>query len=589
MYESKCTQKSQEQQLKDQESQYRELVESLNVGVFRILAEETRFLQANSAVAYIFGYDSLEELMQTSMCEHYQHPEQMDKELEQLRKDGQCKNLEVPMLKKDGTPIWVSFNATVKYEQYNIDQNSDINDVVSSSLCPNTSLDRTQRIKWIEGVIEDITERKEAENRLKRLNEAYERFVPHEFIKTLGKKSIEEVQLNDRIQKKMSILFSDIRLFSTLSETMTPEENFRFINSYISHMGPFVRQHHGFIDKFIGDSIMAIFGRDADDAVCAAIAMLKELKSYNEGRKRAGYRTIEIGIGINTGILMLGTVGESDRMEGTVISDAVNAASRLEQLTKQYKTPLLISEHTFHSLKRPSDFAIRFVDRVLVKGRTEPIAIYEVFNADPPDLFESKLAHRTLFETAMYHFRYHDMDHARTLLDTLSKRAPKDPVAQRYQLDSKNSDDQFFSPWENRNNLELKKNLMCDIPVFDEDHIEMFCLIDKFMENIKQNLNNENIIEVLIELTKKGTQHFQTEEAMMRQAAYPEFDAHVMLHKEFLINLEAVLEMASRINYTEKSEALHLLLRIETLFVEWLANHEIMIDKHFIAFMMGLR
>lgn len=589
MYEIKIDENpSQERQLQEQEAQYRELVEALNVGVFRMTAEDIRFLQANPATAHIFGYDSLDEFMQTSMYDHYQYPEQMQKLLERLRHDGQWKNLEVAMRKKDGTPIWVSFNATVKYEQYS-GVNSSGNSNKPESALISISEDEVRRIKWIDGVLEDITEQKEAVNKLKRLNEAYERFVPHEFLNTLGKKSIEEVQLNDRIQKKMTILFSDIRLFSTLSETLTPEENFKFINSYLSHMGPFVREHHGFIDKFIGDSIMAIFGREADDAVTAAIAMLKELRNYNEGRQRAGYRTIKIGIGINTGVLMLGTIGEADRMEGTVISDAVNAASRLEQLTKKYNTPLLISEHTFHSLKRPSDFAIRFVDRVLVKGRTEPIAIYEVFNADPPELFESKLSHKSMFETAMYHFRYQDIDHARNILESLLKRSPEDALARKYQTFTGSKGEHFFSPWHNREEFELKEELMCDIPVIDDGHIEMFRLIYLLMEIIKQNLNHETIIEILIELNKISTLHFQTEEDMMQQSSYPELDLHSMLHKEFLSNSEYVLEMASQIDSTKKAEALHLLLRIETLFVEWLAKHEIAADKQFIAFMMGFR
>lgn len=348
-------------QLREQEVQcleYRELVEALNVGIYRTTSENKSFLKANRATASIFGYDSMEEFMQTSMCQHYQHRRQHKEVIEMLRRDGCCKNLEVPMCKKDGTKIWVSFNATVKYE-------------VNGEA-------KADKIKWIDGVAEDITERKEAINSLKELKEAYERFVPYEFLQTLGKKSIKDVQLNDRIQKEMTILFSDIRQFCKFSEAMTLEENFRFINSYLSYMGPIVRQHHGFIDKFIGDSIMALFGRGADDALSAAIEMLRTLKGYNEGRKRAGYLPVQIGIGINTGDLMLGTLGEANRMEGTVIGDAVNAAARLEKLTKYYNLPLLISEHTLNALKDPSIYCINAVGKVLVKGKSQPISVYEV-------------------------------------------------------------------------------------------------------------------------------------------------------------------------------------------------------------------
>ncbi len=205
---------------------------------------------------------------------------------------------------------------------------------------------------------------------------ATSRFVPHELMRMLNKESIVDVQLGDQVQKTMTVLFSDIRSFTTLSETMTPLDNFRFINAYLSQMGPIIREHGGFIDKYMGDAIMALFEGGPDDAVRAAIAMLRQLEVYNQGRVRAGYQPIEIGIGINSGDLMLGTVGEHRRMEGTVISDTVNLASRLESLTKEYGVPLIISENTMKGLETP--YPTRFIDRLVVKGKSEPVSIFEV-------------------------------------------------------------------------------------------------------------------------------------------------------------------------------------------------------------------
>lgn len=142
----------------------------------------------------------------------------------------------------------------------------------------------------------------------------------------------------------MSVLFANIRSFTSLSEKMTPADNFKFINAYLSRMQPVINQHHGFIDKYIGDAIMALFSGDADNAVQAGIAMLQKLAEYNQSRQRSGYVPIQIGIGINTGLLMLGTVGGEERMDGTVISDAVNRASRIEGMTKMYGATLLITE-----------------------------------------------------------------------------------------------------------------------------------------------------------------------------------------------------------------------------------------------------
>ncbi|HEY9848465.1 MAG TPA: AAA family ATPase [Leptolyngbyaceae cyanobacterium] len=230
------------------------------------------------------------------------------------------------------------------------------------------------------------TEVRENETRLAQLNKAYERFVPNQFLQFLNKSSIIDVELGDQVQLEMSVLFSDIRDFTTLSESMTPEDNFRFINSYLSRMEPVINENNGFIDKYIGDAIMALFSGEADNAVKAGIAMLHCLVEYNQNRVNSGYEAIQIGIGINTGSLMLGTVGGQNRMDGTVISDAVNVASRVESLTKNYGVSLLITQSTYSRLKNPSQYAIRTLDTVKVKGKSEAVTVYEVFDCDPLEI-----------------------------------------------------------------------------------------------------------------------------------------------------------------------------------------------------------
>ncbi|MEQ9000787.1 MAG: ATP-binding protein [Coleofasciculus sp. B1-GNL1-01] len=267
---------------------------------------------------------------------------------------------------------------------------------------------------------------------LSNINIAYSRFVPHEFLKLLNKESIIEVQLGDQVQKYMSILFSDIRNFTTLSERMTPTENFQFINSYLSRMEPAIRENYGFIDKYIGDGIMALFNSGADDAVKAGIAMLHRLIEYNQHRQRCGYLPIKIGIGINTGSLMLGTVGGPCRMDGTVISDTVNLASRLEGLTKEYGVSLLISHHTFSQLQHPADYAIRRIDQVQVKGKSELVTVYEVFDADLSEEKASKLATLQLFTEALFYYDQHYFSDAVQLFQAVLQINPTDQVAQIY-------------------------------------------------------------------------------------------------------------------------------------------------------------
>ena len=268
---------------------------------------------------------------------------------------------------------------------------------------------------------------------LEELNTAYSRFVPHQFLQFLNKKSIVDVRLGDQVQKEMSILFSDIRSFTTLSESMTPEDNFRFINAYLSRMEPEIIRNDGFIDKYIGDAIMALFGGSADQAVTAGITMLDRLVEYNAHREQDGYIPIHIGIGINTGKLMLGTVGGHNRMDGSVISDAVNLASRIEGLTKNYGVALLISHQTYSRLVNPAAYSIRMVDKVKVKGKSELVTVYEVFDADAEENRQGKLDTLEKFSEALrYYYDLHDIETSARLFAECLAQNPHDTVAKIY-------------------------------------------------------------------------------------------------------------------------------------------------------------
>jgi adenylate cyclase len=304
--------------------------------------------------------------------------------------------------------------------------------------------DERKNIVYAIAAFQDITQRQEVEterrqftNELQKalaaeekLTDAYGRFVPHEFLHFLGYESILEVKLGAQVQKEMSVLFSDIRDFTSLSETMTPAENFQFINAYLSRMEPAITQNFGFIDKYIGDAIMALFDGSADDAVKAGIAMLEELNEYNISRNRPDCPPLQIGIGINTGSLMLGTVGGQSRMDSTVISDAVNLASRVETLTKEYGVSMLITQYTFIELNDIYD--LRLIDRVTVKGKSQMVTVYEVFAADPPELRQKKLETKTLFEQALVLYNSDRCVEATRFFSGCLQINPTDNVAQIY-------------------------------------------------------------------------------------------------------------------------------------------------------------
>lgn len=285
----------------------------------------------------------------------------------------------------------------------------------------------------------DITDRQKAEaerleftDRLLQLNRANERFVPSQFLRLLDKQSIVDVQLGESVEQTMSILFADIRSFTTMSEHLTLNENFRFINSFLSCMEPAILNNKGFIDKYIGDGIMALFGGAADDAIRAGVAMLHNLAEYNIHRDRSGYQPIEIGIGINTGNLMLGTVGGQFRMDGTVIGDAVNLASRVEGLTKYYGASLLISDRTFFALCQPEKYDLRAIDRVAVKGKSEEVSVFEVFSADPENVRSLKAETKQVFEQAVMLYQVRHWQDAERKFSECWVQNPGDRVAAIY-------------------------------------------------------------------------------------------------------------------------------------------------------------
>jgi class 3 adenylate cyclase/FixJ family two-component response regulator len=264
---------------------------------------------------------------------------------------------------------------------------------------------------------------------LLQMNQAMARFVPHQFLQALNKSTILDVQLGDSVQQEMSVMFADIRDFTALSESMTPEENFKFINSYLSHMEPVISEHGGFIDKYIGDEIMALFGANPDEALQAGIAMLQSLKTYNHHRVTSGYLPIQIGIGINTGMLLLGMVGGKRRMDSTVISDVVNVSSRLEGLTKIYGVSLIISQQSWGGLANPNAYAMRFIDHAKVKGKSNAIGVFEVFEADEPTMRSLKLSTKTVFEEGVTLYHQGVMIEALECFDWVLSENPADTVA----------------------------------------------------------------------------------------------------------------------------------------------------------------
>ncbi len=265
---------------------------------------------------------------------------------------------------------------------------------------------------------------------LEELSNAYYRFVPREFLNYLERESIVDVKLGDQVQREMTVLFSDIRSFTTLSEGMTPKDNFNFLNGYLGNVSPIIRQYNGFVDKYIGDAVMALFPGRVDDAIDSAVAMHRQLREYNLSLKGEGMKAIKIGVGLHSGNLMLGTVGEEKRMESTVISDAVNLASRLEGLTKKFGSAIIVSEKIKLDARKP--FRFRYLGKVRVKGKLLSVKVYEVLDAEPDELQELKMKTLQQFEAGVDLFQHGEYARARAVFAEIEEINPVDRAVRAY-------------------------------------------------------------------------------------------------------------------------------------------------------------
>jgi hemerythrin len=416
-----------------------------------------------------------------------------------------------------------------------------------------------------------------AQEALATTERAYASFVPKDFLNFLSVSDIRGVRLGMQAERHLTILFSDIRNFTGLSETMTPQENFDFLNSYLSQMEPEIVPFRGVVDKFIGDAVMALYPNSADDAIRSGLAMLARLEHYNRGRSRAGYNPVGIGIGINTGFVMLGTVGGTGRMDSTVIGDAVNLASRLEGMTKTFNVPLLISENTLYSLEEPERYCIRFVGRNRVRGKNEAVAIYEVFDGDALVLREAKVRTRKRFEEALAFFYTGDVSRARSRLQRCLQEAPGDEPARIYFERC----EQFL-----RNNyadgvdtIELAQfwsdDYSSSIAEIDGQHRSMLGLMNNLTTAVREQRGSD-ALGLVRALREEASSHFEMEEGLMRDAKYIFTREHQQQHERLLLNLAQIeSEIASG-----SENPTYLAFRIRVGLMDWLTNHSAKSDRH---------
>lgn len=269
------------------------------------------------------------------------------------------------------------------------------------------------------------------------LLDTFRKFVPRQFLDRLGRSGIGKINLGEADKESLTILFADIRSFTSLSEKLQPQELLNFLNAYFARMNAPIHKNDGFIDKFIGDAIMALFINEepavaAKNAVRAALDMLQALDGFNRVRLGARHPPIKIGIGIHCGDAIIGTVGSADRMDSTVLGDSVNLASRIEGLTKVYSVELVISSQAYLLIKDDPFFRCRELDITKVRGKENPECIYEVYSNNTERVSQLKSRIDLPYRKALAMYRDEDWLQALVLFRHCQELYPDDPVTAMY-------------------------------------------------------------------------------------------------------------------------------------------------------------
>ncbi|MEM9485627.1 MAG: adenylate/guanylate cyclase domain-containing protein [Cyanobacteria bacterium P01_F01_bin.116] len=288
----------------------------------------------------------------------------------------------------------------------------------------------------ITGTVQDITERKRAEAAL-RETEAVRATMYRYLSQDLAEQLLDSnnTQLGGA-RRYVSILFADIRSYTALTESLSPEEVVVLLNGYFEAMVDVIFAHRGTLDKFIGDAIMAVFGSPlpqedhAQRAVETALEMQQQLTQFNQQQQSQGRPTIQIGIGINSDDVITGNIGSSKRMEFTAIGDGVNLTSRIESATKFYGCSIIISENTYSLCKER--VWVRELDYVCVRGKRQPVHLYEVLGLRSHPLPPSQQAQITLYHKGRSFYQQRQFDQAIETFSQLLRQTPNDQATRLY-------------------------------------------------------------------------------------------------------------------------------------------------------------
>jgi class 3 adenylate cyclase len=259
--------------------------------------------------------------------------------------------------------------------------------------------------------------------------DVFEKFVPPAYLRRIAAKGLRSIRLGEADQQDVTILCCDIRGFTPLSERLNPSQLIAFVNGFLDRITRAVSRQGGVIDKFIGDAVLCIFeGTDsAQRAVACGIEMLGEVKTFNAEKGRLKDQTVQIGIGLHSGPVILGTIGSLERMDSTVLGLTVNLAKRLEEVTKRLHVDMIISDQVVKRLPDRNHYRLRDLGEAWVKGALTPLTLFEVFDQDPPEVRNLKDRTESILTEGMGLVRKGHLEAALTKFQEAQSLFPQDP------------------------------------------------------------------------------------------------------------------------------------------------------------------
>lgn len=365
-------------------------------------------------------------------------------------------------------------------------------------------------------------------------------FAPRELLKVLTDSRV-PLELGRMQKREMTIFFSDIRSFASISEKMQPELLFRYLNAFLKMAAPIIRKNEGIIDKYIGDAILAIFPQPKN-AIAASIAIQHALITLNRRLGRINLPVIDLGIGVHTGDLMIGILGESKRMDVTVIADSVNLASRLQNLNKIYGSNILISDSTYQRLFSDPDasYNMRFLDVVQTRGKKETTCVYELYDSNSRTSIERRNITKAAFEkgVGMYHAENYN-EAAQNFLEVI-KHDPNDRVAIFYMHRTAHFLATSYSLINNHTNrlFEWDDKYSVGVRGIDDQHKKLFDIINDLHWAKSNNVGRSFISDILNRLVVYTVAHFSVEEELMLRYRYSEYQRHKTAHERFKEKVE---------------------------------------------------